>query len=92
MIVSCMLKEVRGHAGLGNPPTAYYNNIPESANAMIKCRVRFKESEMTTFCKEMSTLCHDRRRISSQPYLTTGLIVWHQSFLPTKCHRLCGSR
>ena len=56
MIVSCMLKDARRHAGLGNPPTAYYNNIPESANAMIKRGVKFKESEMTTFCKEMSIL------------------------------------
>ena len=56
MKVSCMLKEARRHGGLGNPPTAYYNNIPESANAMIKCGVKFKESEMASFCKEMSIL------------------------------------
>lgn len=52
----CMLKEVRRHAGLGNPPAAYYNNIPESANAMIKRGVGFKESEMSTFCKDISIL------------------------------------
>ena len=36
MLVQCMLKEVRRHAGLGDPPAPFYNNVPESANAMIK--------------------------------------------------------
>ena len=56
MIVDSMLKEVRQRAGLGNPPTAYYNNIPESINAIIKRGVEFKESEMSKFCQEMSIL------------------------------------
>lgn len=51
-----MLKETRRNAGLGDPPSPYYNNIPESANAMIKRGVNFKESEMTKFCKDMSML------------------------------------
>ena len=51
-----MLKEVRRHAGLGSPPAAYFNNIPESVNAIIKRGVEFKESEMSKFCHEMSIL------------------------------------
>ena len=56
MIVDSMLKEVRQHAGLGNLPTAYYNNIPESINAIIERGVELKESEMSKFCQEMSIL------------------------------------
>ena len=51
-----MLKAAREHAGLGRPPTPYYNNIPESINAVIKRGVHFKETEMTKFCQEMSVL------------------------------------
>ena len=46
-----MLKSVRRNAGLGDPPVPYYNNIPESANALIKRAVGFKESEMTASVK-----------------------------------------
>ena len=56
MIAQSMLKEVRRHAGLGSPPTAYFNNVPESVNAIIKRGVEFKESEMSKFCQEMSIL------------------------------------
>ena len=51
-----MSKEVRQRAGLGNPPAPYYNNIPESANALIKQSVRFKENEMSKFCEDMKVL------------------------------------
>ena len=37
-------------------PTAYFNNIPECINAVIKRGVQFQESEMTKFCQEMSVL------------------------------------
>ena len=56
MLVQCMLKEVRRHAGLGDPPAPFYNNVPESANAMIKRAVSFKENEMNKFCQEMNVL------------------------------------
>jgi hypothetical protein len=51
-----MLKDVRRHAGLGDPPEPFYNNVPESANAFIKRGVNFKENEMSKFCQEMSVL------------------------------------
>ena len=53
MIANSMLKDDRRHAGLGDPPNAYYNNVPESANAMIKHAVKFKENDMPWFCEEM---------------------------------------
>jgi hypothetical protein len=51
-----MLKDVRRHAGLGDPPEPFYNNVAESANALIKRGVNFKENEMSKFCQEMSVL------------------------------------
>lgn len=56
MMVNSMLMEVRRNAGMGEPPSPYYNNIPESANAVIKRAVNFKESEMAKFCHDMSML------------------------------------
>ena len=66
MIADSMLKEVRQHAGLGNPPSAYYNSIPESINAIIKRGVEFKESEMSKFCQEMSICWYARKMMLNQ--------------------------
>ena len=41
MIQDSMLRPIRLNASLGNPPESYYNNIPESANKVIKIRVDF---------------------------------------------------
>ncbi len=56
MIVQCMLKDARRTAGLGDPPCPYYTNIPESANALIKRGVGYKETEITELCHRMSVL------------------------------------
>lgn len=53
MIVETMIKEVRTNAGLGNPPTSFYTNVPESANAVIKRAVNFRESEMASFAMKL---------------------------------------
>lgn len=45
MIQDNMLRPVRLNAGLGNPPEAYYNNTPESANKVIKMGVDFRKSK-----------------------------------------------
>ena len=50
MIIQCMLQDARQHAGLGDPPQHYYNNVSESANAVIKRGVGFKDQEMSKFC------------------------------------------
>ena len=56
-----MLQDVRRHAGLGDPPQHYYNNVPESANALIKRGVGFKEQETSKFCQEMSVLLKQQK-------------------------------
>ena len=56
MIVQCLLKKVHRNAGLGDPPSPYFNNSPESSNALIKRAVHFKVSEMTEFCRSISML------------------------------------
>ena len=83
MIAKCMLKNIRRNAGLGEPPVPYYNNIPESANALIKRAVGFKESEMTAFCKSMSTLVLKQKEDVDSAIFNTGpyqLSVDFQSF------------
>lgn len=71
MVAKSMLKDVRRHTGLGDPPTAYYN-IPESANAMIKRAVNFKESEMTKFCENLSTLLLQQKEDIDSSILNHG--------------------
>jgi hypothetical protein len=51
-----MSKKARRNAGLGDPPSAYYTNDPESANAIIKRAVGFKENEISDFIQEMMVL------------------------------------
>lgn len=48
------MADVRLNAGLGNPPEPFYTNEPESANALIKRSVQFKETEMAEFCVKMA--------------------------------------
>ncbi|CAB4006223.1 Hypothetical predicted protein [Paramuricea clavata] len=61
MIVERMLTEVRMNAGLGNPPTPFYTNMPESANAVIKRAVNFQESEMASFALKLAQLIKRQR-------------------------------
>ena len=53
-----MSKNAR-HAGLGNPPSPYYTNASESANAVIKGAVGFKENEMSAFVREMAAFVRE---------------------------------
>ena len=54
-----MSKNARQNAGLGNPPLPYYTNASESANAVIKRAVGFKENEMSAFVREMSAFVRE---------------------------------
>mgnify|MGYP001796511897 CR=1 FL=1 len=56
MIIDTMLPDVRKNAGLGDPPVPFYTNVPESANAIIKRAVKYKETKMSHFCNLMSKL------------------------------------
>ena len=80
MISNSMLKDVRRHAGLGDPPNAYYNNIPESANAMIKHAVKFKESDMPRFCEEMRTFILQQKEDIESAVINHGLYKLAQEF------------
>ena len=56
------LKPVRRNAGLGDPPDTYYNNIPESANAIIKRAVEYEPKEMSNFITEMEGLITQQKK------------------------------
>ena len=76
-----MLKSVRRNAGLGDPPVPYYNNIPKSANALIKRAVGFKESEMTAFCESMRTLVLQQKKDVDSDVFNTGPYQLSADFL-----------
>jgi len=76
-----MLKSVRRNAGLGDPTVPYYNNIPESANALIKRAVGFKESEMTAFCESMRTLVLQQKEDVDSAVFNTGPYQLSSDFL-----------
>ena len=61
MINQCMSQTARCNAGLGDPPLPYYTNDSESANAMIKRAVNFKEKEISDFVREMSVLLQQQK-------------------------------
>ena len=66
MMSEGMFTEVRLKAGLGDPPASYYTNVPESANALIKRSVGFKQKEIHDFSREMSVLfARPRKEVES---------------------------
>lgn len=67
-----MIKEVRTNAGLGNPPTSFYTNVPESANAVIKRAVNFRESEMASFAMKLAQLVKRQREDVRGALLNSG--------------------
>ena len=66
------LKPVRRNAGLGDPPEPYFNNLPESANAVVKRKVDAKPSEMSHFCSKMEALINQQRRDCEAAVLNRG--------------------
>jgi hypothetical protein len=67
-----MLANTRRNAGLGNPPIPFYTNVPESANAIIKRAVNFKESEMANFTLKMAQLIKRQREDVRGALLNSG--------------------
>ena len=61
MIIDSMLKDVRKNAGLGDPPVSFYTNVPESANALIKRAVQFRENEMAEMCAKLGRIVKQQR-------------------------------
>ena len=72
MIVENMLPEVRANERLGNPPKEFYTNVPESANAVIKRAVNFKESEITSFTSRLAQLIKRQREDVRGALLNSG--------------------
>ena len=62
MIQDNMLRPIRLNAGLGNPPEANYNKMPESVNKVIKIGIYFQKSEMSQFNVKMEKVIQQQRR------------------------------
>ena len=71
-IMANFLKPVRRNAGLGDPPEPYFNNLPESTNAVVKREVDSKPSEMSHFCSKMEALVNQQRRDCEAAVLNRG--------------------
>ncbi|CAH3034094.1 unnamed protein product [Porites lobata] len=67
-----MLRPIRLNAGLGNPPEAYYNNMPESANKIIKMGVDFQKNEMSQFNDKMEKVIQQQRRDCESAVINRG--------------------
>ncbi|CAH3047195.1 unnamed protein product, partial [Porites lobata] len=72
MIQDNMLRPIRLNAGLGNPPEAYYNNMPESANKIIKMGVDFQKNEMSQFNDKMEKVIQQQRRDCESAVINRG--------------------
>lgn len=57
-----VLNHVRVEAGLGNPPTEYINNDPESANFMIKHGLHFCEQKPHEFIAKIKDIVETQQR------------------------------
>ena len=81
MIQDNMLRPIRLNAGLGNPPEAYYNNMPESANKVIKMGVDFRKSEMSEFNNKMEKVIQQQRRDCESAVINRGPYALADEFL-----------
>ena len=63
---------MRRNAGLGDPPDPYYNNIPESANAIIKRAVEYEPKEMSNFITEMEGLITQQKKDCEAAVINRG--------------------
>ena len=75
-----MSKNARQNAGLGNPPSLYYTNASESANAVIKRAVGFKENEMSAFVREMAILMDQQSEDVESAIINKGPYKLAESF------------
>ena len=74
------LKPVRRNAGLGNPPEPYFNNLPESGNAVVKRAVNYQPNEMSHFCMEMEELIAQQKRDCEAAILNRGPYMLSEEF------------
>ena len=81
MIQDNMLRPIRLNVGLGNPPEAYYNNMPESANKVIKMGVDFRKSEMSEFNDKMEKVIQQHLRDCESAVINRGPYALANEFL-----------
>lgn len=74
------LRPVRRNAGLGDPLDPYFNNLPESANAVVKREVDSKPSEMSHFCTKMEALVNQQKRDCEAAVLNRGPYLLSEEF------------
>jgi hypothetical protein len=53
VFVDSVISSVRTKAGLGSPPTEFYNNRSESLNKLLKAHVQHQKSSLPHFVKEL---------------------------------------
>ena len=70
--MASFLKPVRRNAGIGDPPDPCYNNIPESANAIIKRAVEYEPKEMSNFITEMEGLITQQKKDCEAAVINRG--------------------
>ena len=80
-MIQDMLRPIRLNAGLGNPPEAYYNNMPKSANKVIKMGVDFRKNEMTEFNDKMEKVIQQQRRDCESAEINRGPYALANEFL-----------
>ncbi len=56
-----MHRDLREATGLGSPPEIFTTNASESINAMLKCKVDYKESEWPAFNEKVKQLAQQQR-------------------------------
>ena len=66
------VEECKTKCWIGKPAFAYYTNASESANAVIKRAVGFKENEMSAFVREMAILMDQQRKDVQSAIINKG--------------------
>ena len=89
--MASFLKPVRRNAVLGNPPDPYYNNIPESANAIIKRAVEYEPNEMSNFITEMEGLITQQKKDCGAAVIKRGPCILVEEEKAWKFHQKNGS-
>ena len=90
--MASFLKPVRRNAVLGNPPDPYYNNIPESANAIIKRAVEYEPKEMSNFITEMEGLITQQKKDCGAAVIKRGPCILVEEEKAWKFHQKNGSK
>ena len=75
-----MLRPVRVEAGLGNPPSEYINNDPESANFIIKHGLHFNVEKPHEFIHKIKNIIETQQRNQDRAVFGKGMYRVRPSF------------